>query len=108
VGGKELLLVHGSPFEPRWEYIYPHSASLSRFPETGADVVIYGHTHYQMAERVGRTLVINPGSAGEPRDIRNDRQLSCAVWETDTDEVTFQDYPDPTRSLPSGTSTVAE
>ena len=37
----------------------------------GAVYVILGHTHYQMAERVGTSLIINPGSAGEPRDARN-------------------------------------
>jgi hypothetical protein len=52
-----------------------------------------------MAERYGRVLVINPGSAGDPRDHRNEFQLSCAVWETTTGEVTFYDYPDPTRNF---------
>ena len=33
--------------------------------------MILGHTHYQMAERIGGVLVINPGSAGEARDPRN-------------------------------------
>jgi hypothetical protein len=51
-----------------------------------------------MAERVGRTLVINPGSAGEPRDARNAFRLSYAVLDTATGEVTFDDFPDPTRA----------
>jgi putative phosphoesterase len=46
----------------------PHSPAISRLGEIGADYVVLGHTHYQMAERVGRSLIINPGSAGEPRD----------------------------------------
>ncbi len=29
-----------------------------------ADVIVYGHTHIPVVERVGRTLVVNPGSAG--------------------------------------------
>ena len=32
-----------------------------------ADVIIYGHTHIQMIERVGSKLVINPGAAGPRR-----------------------------------------
>jgi predicted phosphodiesterase len=39
--------------------------------------------------------VINPGSAGDARDNSNDRQLSCAVLDTATDEVRIIDYPDP-------------
>jgi hypothetical protein len=51
-----------------------------------------------MAERVGRTLIINPGSAGEARDPRNGFRLSYAVLDTQTDEVTFGDFADPTRA----------
>ena len=76
--GKTLVMVHGSPWEPYNEYIYPNSPAISRLGEIDADYVILGHTHYQMAERVGRSLIINPGSAGEPRDARNHFQLSYA------------------------------
>jgi predicted phosphodiesterase len=55
----------------------------------------------QMAVRVGRTLVINPGSAGESRDARNGYRLSFAVLDTGTGEVTFTDYPDPSRVFAS-------
>ncbi len=88
-------MVHGSPFEPHNEYIYPNSPSLSRLATIDADYVILGHTHYQMAERVGRTLVINPGSAGEARDARNAFQLSYAVLDTETDEVRLRRLPGP-------------
>jgi putative phosphoesterase len=98
VNGKSLVMVHGSPFEPHNEYIYPNSGSISRLAEVGSDYLVLGHTHYQMAVRVGRTLVINPGSAGEPRDPRNAFRLSYAVLDTQTDEVTFGDFPDPTRA----------
>jgi putative phosphoesterase len=32
-----------------------------------ADVIVYGHTHLPMIERVGTKLVINPGAAGPRR-----------------------------------------
>jgi uncharacterized protein len=32
-----------------------------------ADVIVYGHTHRAAIERIGSTLVINPGAAGPPR-----------------------------------------
>lgn len=99
VNSKSLYVVHGSPWEPRREYLYPHSPTLARFESFDADIVILGHTHYQMAKRVGRTLLINPGSAGESRDARNGYQLSFAVLDTQTDEVTFGNYVDPARAV---------
>ncbi len=110
VNGKSLVMVHGSPFEPHNEYIYPNSPSISRLAEIGSDYIVLGHTHYQMAQRVGRSLVINPGSAGEARDPRNGFRLSYAVLDTETDEVTFGDFADPTRAaidpsiIPGGVS----
>jgi len=98
LNGKSLFVVHGSPWEPTREYLYPHTPTLRRFADFDADYVIMGHTHYQMAERVGRTLLINPGSAGEARDPRNDFQLSFAILDTGTDEVRFGNFPDPTRA----------
>lgn len=32
-----------------------------------ADVIVYGHTHTPLVERVGRRLVVNPGAAGPRR-----------------------------------------
>ena len=92
LGDKRLLLIHSTPWEPRGEYVYPHSAKLDRFAESEADFVFYGHTHCQVVKRVGRTLVINPGSAGDGRDSRNDRQLSCGVLDTVSEEVRIIDF----------------
>ncbi|MCX7617109.1 metallophosphoesterase [Tepidiforma sp.] len=97
VDGKKVVMTHGSPWEPWKEYHYPHEPIWGRAAELECDALIVGHTHYKMALRVGRVLVINPGSAGDPRDHRNDFQLSCATWDTTTGEVVFYDYPDPTR-----------
>lgn len=98
VDGKRVLLTHGSPWDPWRDYHYPHEAVWhTKAPQLPFDVVIVGHTHFQMAQRFGHCLVINPGSAGDPRDHRNNFQLSCAVWDTTTDDVTFYDFPDPNR-----------
>lgn len=99
VDGKRVIMTHGSPWEPWKEYIYPHESMWGRAATLPCDVLIVGHTHYQMAQRFGNVLVINPGSAGDPRDHRNGFQLSCAVWETTTEEVIFYDYKDPTRNF---------
>ena len=94
IGGKKLLLVHSTPWEPRGNYVYPHSSLLQRFAEAEADFVLYGHTHHQLVRRVGRVLAINPGSAGDARDIGNGRQLSCAVLDTASEEVVITDFSD--------------
>jgi putative phosphoesterase len=94
IGGKKLLVVHSTPWEPRGAYVYPHSSLLARFGEAESDFVLYGHTHHQLVRRVGNVLVINPGSAGEARDGSNGRQLSCAVLDTATEEVEVVDFAD--------------
>ena len=93
--GKRLLLVHSTPWEPRGAYIHPGSGELARFAEADADIVFYGHTHQQVVRRFGRVLVINPGSAGDARDPRNGRQLSCAVLDLASEEVQLIDFADP-------------
>ena len=40
----KVLLVHGSPFNPLSEYIYPDN-SLGMFNDLDFDVIIMGHTH---------------------------------------------------------------
>ncbi len=107
VNGRRLLVVHASPREPRKEYLYPNDMKLRQAAELDADVLVYGHTHYQHARTYGRVLVVNPGSAGEPRDPRNGFRLSCAVLDTETLEVRFIDYPDPTRTIAADSSGAA-
>jgi putative phosphoesterase len=97
IDGKKLLLVHSTPWEPRGTYVHPESSELARFGEADADFVLYGHTHQQVVRRIGRVLVINPGSAGDARDHRNGGQLSCAVLDTASEEVQVIDFPDPQR-----------
>jgi putative phosphoesterase len=99
VDGKRVVMTHGSPWEPWKEYHYPHESVWSRAATLDCDALVVGHTHFKMAQRFGRVLVINPGSAGDPRDHRNGFQLSCATWDTTADEVTFYDYRDPTRNF---------
>jgi putative phosphoesterase len=94
IGGKKLLVVHSTPWEPRGAYVYPHSSLLERFGEADADFVLYGHTHHQLTRRIGAVLVINPGSTGEARDSSNQRQLSCAILDTVTEEVLVSNFPE--------------
>lgn len=94
-GGKRLLLIHSTPWEPRGAYIHPDSPDLARFAEADADFVLYGHTHRQVVRRFGRVLVVNPGSTGDARDHHNGRLLSCCVLDTASEEARIIDFPDP-------------
>ncbi len=97
IDGRKVTMIHSSPWEPWRDYRYPHEAVWSRAAELDCDTLVVGHTHFKMAQQFGTTLVINPGSAGDPRDHRNGFRLSCATWDTTTNAVTFYDYDDPTR-----------
>jgi putative phosphoesterase len=89
--GKRLLMVHGSPWHPHDEYIYPSSKLLPRFAELDFDYVVYGHTHTPMVHRSGRVLVINPGSIGTPRNGGLDSPaFSYAILDTATDRVELE------------------
>lgn len=58
-GGLSIHVSHGH------ELGRPTPANLlASYPE---DVVIYGHTHKAVVERVGNRLVVNPGAAGPRR-----------------------------------------
>lgn len=96
-GGKRLLMVHGNPYEPWNQYVVPNSPAFKRLSELDVDYVILGHTHMPVAACSGRVLVINPGSAGEARDPKSGFQLSCAILDTQTDEVRIESFPDPQR-----------
>ncbi len=90
--GRKLLAFHATPWEPRNEYLMPNDPRMAEFSKLGYDVVIYGHTHWQLAEFFGSTLVVNPGSVGEPRDHRNGMRGSVAVLDTASLEVTHHDF----------------
>jgi len=94
-GGKRVLMTHSTPWDPRGEYIFPHSSKLARFAEADADIVLYGHTHAQVVRRFGKVLVVNPGSAGEACYAGNNWQLSCAILDTVSEEVELLGFRDP-------------
>jgi putative phosphoesterase len=87
IGGHRLVMTHASPCPPHNQYVMPQSPELRRIGEVSADVVIIGHSHRQMVARVGRVLVVNPGSVGQARDPRNGRQLSYAVLTVTADDI---------------------
>ena len=67
--GLSFEIAHGSPWDAD-AYVYPDSdkAIWERLNSSMSDYVILGHTHYQFSKNLSDTVVINPGSVGQPRD----------------------------------------
>lgn len=88
IGGCEIFIAHGSPKNPISEYIHEEDLSqefLDYSFERPPDVVILGQTHKPYVKTIGDTLVLNPGSVGQPRD--RDPRASYAILETEEPEV---------------------
>ena len=88
-------MVHASPFAPYSDYLYPGSPLLARCAEIDADILVLGHTHVPMAERVGTTLVVNPGSLGQGGDPDYPGMVTYAVLDTESEEVTIHRFANP-------------
>lgn len=71
IDGVRILLSHGAPWNVD-QYIYPDSAPdlIERCVSYGFDLVVTGHTHYPMVKKIGSTVLVNPGSVGQPRNHR--------------------------------------
>lgn len=69
--GLKMGFFHGSPRDYLSDRIYPDteitdSTELSLFEKY--DYVFSGHTHHKLVKQFGKTVLINPGSAGQQRD----------------------------------------
>ncbi len=69
LNGIRVGLYHGSDISTN-EYIYPDT-ELARLTKMAGDLdfKFYGHTHYPMVAMSGGTVLANPGSVGQPRDV---------------------------------------
>lgn len=69
IDGARILLCHGAPWNLN-QYIYPDAeqALIARCAAENYDLVVMGHTHYPMLKQAGKTVLVNPGSVGQPRN----------------------------------------
>lgn len=86
LGGKKIGMFHGSPNDVN-EYIYPDAGrdKLDLITSEKLDVILMGHTHYQFISTCNQTLLINPGSVGQSRDVRG--LAAYAIYNTSNDSV---------------------
>ncbi|HEY7024874.1 MAG TPA: metallophosphoesterase family protein [Candidatus Limnocylindrales bacterium] len=100
-----FTLVHGSPRDPTWEYVFTASVARGNLSAFSTDHCLVGHTHIPVVYRdkngrmegiqidAGDKLklssqrsIVNPGSVGQPRD--GDPRASAMLL--DTDEQTLE------------------
>ncbi|WFP50632.1 metallophosphoesterase family protein [Methylomonas sp. EFPC3] len=89
ISGQRILLAHGAPWDTDC-YLYPDAPEphWTRAAEGNFDLVVLGHTHYRFQRKIGRSLIVNPGSVGQPRD-----RIPGAAWAVfDTDTMVCEHY----------------
>jgi diadenosine tetraphosphatase ApaH/serine/threonine PP2A family protein phosphatase len=102
----EFTLVHGTLRDPIWEYMTTYEAAEAHLRLQATPYSIVGHTHHQMVASLeegevqsrnpddgetvhlaGGPVVINAGSAGQPRD--RDPRVGYAMVDTAERRVQF-------------------
>jgi predicted phosphodiesterase len=107
-----FTLVHGSPRDPTWEYVYTAAVAKANLPLFDTTHCLVGHTHVPLVFRQrgakvegvrvkgamthalgAERLVINPGSVGQPRD--GDPRASALLIDTDAKTLDWHrvEYP---------------
>jgi diadenosine tetraphosphatase ApaH/serine/threonine PP2A family protein phosphatase len=100
----DFTLVHGSPRDPLWEYLFSVPAARINLAAFETPHCVVGHTHHQLTfrdddgqvealladDRTTLTLderrcILNPGSVGQPRD--GDRRACAMTIDTATARV---------------------
>lgn len=85
LGRRSFLLTHGSPWRPLSDYLYDDSPALARLETFDYDVVAFGQTHRTLLRLEHRPFLLNPGSVGQPRDVK--AQACALVVDTSTMNV---------------------
>ena len=82
----KIKAIHGSP-NSFFDYIYPDTPAENVESLTeglSCDYLFAGHTHVPMIRKTDRFTLLNPGSAGQPRD--KDWRASCMIFDTSTEQ----------------------
>jgi putative phosphoesterase len=80
IDGGEFFLCHAAPSDPLYRYVPAKSPEWeSELRGLKTDFLLVGHTHTPFVESVGRSLIVNPGSVGQPKT--GSPQACYAVWD---------------------------
>lgn len=84
--GVRVAAVHGSLSDYFNGRLYPDTIIENESLYSKYDIVILGHTHYQMMRTCRNTTIINPGSLGQPRDYKG---YSYCILDTEIIKCSF-------------------
>jgi putative phosphoesterase len=92
IGATRFYVVHAIPTNPLFGYCAQDSDQWQWEVEgIQADVLVVGHTHTPFVRTIGNTVIVNPGSLGQPK---TGRPLACyAVWEDGSISLKEYEYP---------------
>ena len=90
-GDTRFYLCHAVPSDPLFGYCEADSDRWATEVESlAADILLVGHTHVPFVRSVGRCLVVNPGSLGQPKTGCPE---SCyAIWQDGNVELKSSPY----------------
>jgi hypothetical protein len=82
IGGARIGLVHNPG---------PALGRATRLEKSfpGCDAVVYGHTHVPEIRRLGRRMILNPGSPTVPRSTLGATMLELTILSDETIEPVF-------------------
>lgn len=80
IQGHKIGIFHGSPDDALNGRIYPDHSNYSNTFQL-YDICFLGNTHYRLLTKVHDTIIINPGSLGQPRDGKG---FSYCIFDFDT------------------------
>jgi len=82
MGYARCFLCHAIPSDPLYGYMQAPDSRARWEREIHAagrpDFLLVGHTHRPFASLINSTLIVNPGSVGQPKD--HDPRASYALW----------------------------
>lgn len=81
--GKRILLTHGDAYQVKSGF----SRLRRRAAETGADVILFGHTHEEMFEDGSGLLLMNPGTLSKVG-----RHRSFAIMDVTPEGITVRHH----------------
>lgn len=81
VEGTEFFLCHAAPSDPLYKYVPANSPVWEQeIQGVDCDVLLVGHTHTPFVQTLGASLVVNPGSLGQPKT--GNPKACYAVWDS--------------------------
>ena len=80
VDGTKFVLCHAAPSDPLYKYIPANSPQWEQeIDSINTDFLLVGHTHTPFVRPAGTSVVVNPGSLGQPKT--GEAKACWATWD---------------------------